>query len=80
MTTASANHLHFLGFPRFFKHTVHFGVAQGVLGLVIQEWHSILPEFANRDMDYGVVVPAEFIKETLDMLPALPVEATGSIK
>lgn len=76
----SGGPVYFTSVNRLFKHTVHFGVAQGVLGLVIQEGHSMLPEFANRDLDYGVVVPAEFIKETLDMLPAPPDEATGSIK
>ena len=65
---------------RLFKGQVHFGVGQAVLGLVIQDVRSLLPEFANRDLDYGVVVPAQFIRETLDMLPAPPDEATGSIK
>jgi hypothetical protein len=54
---------------RFFKRQLHFGVAQGLLGLVIQEAHSILPEFVNRDLNYGIVVPAQFIRETIDMLP-----------
>jgi hypothetical protein len=76
----SGGPVYFTSVNRFFKRTVHFGVAQGVLGLVIQEGRSVLPEFANRDLDYGVVVPAEFIKETLDMLPAPPDEAVGSIK
>jgi hypothetical protein len=55
---------------RFFQHSLHFGVNQGVLGLVVQEGHPPASEYANRDLDYGVVVPAEFIKETLDLLPA----------
>lgn len=76
----SGGPVYFTSVNRLFKHVVHLGVAQGVLGLVIQEGHSILPEFANRDLDYGIVVPAEFIKETLDMLPASPDAATGSIK
>ncbi len=76
----SGGPVYFTSVNRFFKHSVHLGVVQGVLGLVIQEGHSILSAFANRDLDYGVVVPAEFIKETLDMLPAPPDEATGSIK
>lgn len=76
----SGGPVYFTWVNRFYKHGLHLGVAQGVLGLVIQEGHSILPEFANRDMDYGIVVPAEFIKETLDMLPPPPDEVTSSIK
>jgi hypothetical protein len=76
----SGGPVYFTSVNRFFQHNVHFGVAQGVLGLVIQEGHSKLPEFANRDLDYGVVVRAEFIKETLDMLPAPPNEGAGSNK
>ncbi len=76
----SGGPVYFTSVNRLFKNQVHFGVAQGVLGLVIQERNSNLPEFANRDLDYGVVVPAQFIRETLDMLPAPPDEATGSIK
>jgi hypothetical protein len=71
----SGGPVYFTSVNRFFQHSPHFGVSQGVLGLVIQEGHSPYPEFANRDLDYGVVVPAEFIKETLDMLPAPPDEA-----
>jgi hypothetical protein len=76
----SGGPVYFTSVNRFFKRSVHFGVAQGVLGLVIKEGRSSLPEFAHRDLDYGVVVPAEFIKETLDMLPAPPDEVTGSTK
>jgi hypothetical protein len=65
----SGGPVYFTSVNRFYQHNVHFGVVQGVLGLVIQEGHSNLPEFANRDLDYGVVVPAAFIKETLDLLP-----------
>jgi hypothetical protein len=70
----------FISVNRFFQHSVHLGVVQGVLGLVTQEGHSKLPEFANRDLDYGVVVPADLIKQTLDMLPPPPDETAGSIK
>ncbi len=75
----SGGPVYFTSVNRLFKHTVHFGVARGILGLVIQERHSLLPEFANRDLDYGIVVPAKFIRETLDMLPPPPDEITGSI-
>jgi hypothetical protein len=68
-------------FFALFKGQPHFGIAQGVLGLVIEEEHSVLPQFADKELNYGVVVPAQFIRETLDMLPAPPdEEATGSTK
>jgi len=85
----SGGPVYFTSVNRLFKNTMHFGVAHGILGLVIQERHSILPEFANRDLDYGIVVPAKFIRETLDMLPPPPPEpgertqppdVTGTIK
>ncbi len=76
--------MYFTHVNRFFKGGIHFGVAQGILGLVSAEGHPRLPEYANRDLQYGVVVPAKFIRETLDMLPPPPVDqqpdTTGSIK
>lgn len=65
---------------RLFKKQIHFGVMQGILGLVIQEEHSAFPQFADKELGYGVVVPAQYIRETLDMLPAPPDEITGSTK
>ena len=85
----SGGPVYFASVNRLFKNQVHLGVAAGILGLVIQERFSLLPEFANRDLDYGVVVPAKFIRETLDMLPAPPPEpvaeaqqpdVTGTVK
>ena len=54
---------------RLFNNQIHLGVAQGILGLIIQEVHSV--EFADRPLNYGIVVPAPFIRETIDMLPQL---------
>jgi hypothetical protein len=54
---------------RFFKGQTHFTVEQGILGLVIQEAHSPLPEFTDKSMNFGVVVPASFIRETIESLP-----------
>jgi S1-C subfamily serine protease len=66
---------------RGFKGQMHLGsLSQGILGLVIQETHSTIPQFADKPLNYGIVVPAPFIRETIDMLPAPPDEATGSIK
>jgi hypothetical protein len=85
----SGGPVYFTSVNRLFKSQVHFGVAAGILGLVTQERHSLLPELANRDLNYGVVVPARFIRETLDMLPPAPPEpgeqvtapdVTGAIK
>jgi hypothetical protein len=70
----SGGPVYFTSVNRLFKNAIHMGVISGILGLVIQERHSALPEFANRDLDYGVVVPAKFIRETLDMLPPSPTE------
>jgi hypothetical protein len=68
---------------RLFKGQLHFGAAQGILGLVIQEGHS--REFADKPLNYAVVVPAQFIQETIEMLPPLPEppaqpDYTGSVK
>ena len=66
---------------RVFKGQMHLGMFnQGILGLVIQETHSAIPQFADKPLNYGIVVPAPFIRETIDMLPAPPDETTGSIK
>jgi hypothetical protein len=73
----SGGPVYFNSVNRLFKNQVHLGVARGILGLVTQERHSTLPEFAHRDLDYGVVVPAQFIRETLDMLPPTPPEPGG---
>jgi hypothetical protein len=73
----SGGPVYFTSVNRLFKNQVHLGVARGILGLVTQERHSNLPEFAQRDLDYGVVVPAQFIRETLDMLPPAPSEPGG---
>jgi len=66
---------------RVFKGQMHLGMSnQGILGLVIQETHSAIAQFADKPLNYGIVVPAPFIRETIDMLPSAPDEATGTIK
>ncbi len=56
---------------------LHFGVTQGILGLVIQEWQSNLPEFKDKPLNLGVIVPAVFIKESIDLLVN---DTTGALK
>ncbi len=54
---------------RIFKHQIHLGLFQGILGLVIQSTRSALPEYTNQDLNFGVILPAPFIRQTIDMLP-----------
>jgi hypothetical protein len=66
------------------------GLNAGILGIVIAETHSAIPQYADKPLNYGIVVPAPFIRETIDMLPPLPEpesqppqqqpDETGSIK
>ena len=63
---------------RLYNGGIHLGVAQGILGLVVQEARS--REFADKPLNYATVVPAQFIQETIDLLPVPPDEPTGSIK
>jgi hypothetical protein len=65
----SGGPVYFNSVNRYFKDQIHFGIARGILGLVTQEVQSVFPKFANRDLDYGIVVPAQFIRETIDLLP-----------
>jgi S1-C subfamily serine protease len=57
---------------RMYKGAIHFGVAQGILGLVIQQAISPTPGLADSPLNLGLVVPAVFIRETLDRLPPPP--------
>lgn len=54
---------------RQFGGATHIGSEQGLLGLVIQEIDSGIPDFKDKPLNYGVIVPSQFIKETLDKLP-----------
>jgi hypothetical protein len=57
---------------RIMKGGTHIGRWQGILGLVIQQANSALPEFADKPLNLGVIVPAYFIRETLSKLPDPP--------
>lgn len=62
---------------RIYKGGIHLGIEQGILGLVIQEGHSVLPEVADKPLNLGVIVPAGFIRETIDLLTS---DTTGTLK
>ena len=64
---------------RTFKGATHFGIAQGILGLVIQQARSVEPEHVNSPLNLGLVVPAVFIQETLDRLPPAPEITTRTV-
>jgi hypothetical protein len=58
---------------RVINKTMNLGsVSQEILGLVTQQIHSSIPDFSNRPLNFGVIVPAPFISETIAMLPASP--------
>jgi S1-C subfamily serine protease len=57
---------------RVMKGGTNIGRWQGILGLVIQQANSALPEFLDKPLNLGVIVPAYFIKETLNQLPDPP--------
>jgi hypothetical protein len=54
---------------RRYGDSAHLGFVRGILGLVIQQINSAIPDFNDKPLNYGVIVPAQFIKETLDKLP-----------
>ena len=63
----------YYSFPnKVFGRQINLGLWQGLLGLVIQETRSALPEFADKPLNFGVVVPATFITETIARLPPPP--------
>ncbi len=54
---------------RFIKGVPRVGLWRGVLGLVVKAEASNLPEDAHQSLNYGSIVPAPFIRETIEMLP-----------
>jgi hypothetical protein len=45
---------------------------QGVLGLIIQADRCNLPAFGEKYLDFSVILPAPFIRETIGVLPKIP--------
>ena len=41
----------------------------GIVGLVSEQRYSLVPGHVGQPLDLGVIVPATFITETLNMLP-----------
>jgi S1-C subfamily serine protease len=59
---------------RIYNNAMHLGeYQQGLLGLIIERENSTLPEYAGTSLNYGVVLPAQFIREVIDSLPPSPV-------
>ena len=56
---------------RFYGGVIHPGYIRGIVGLVTQQAFSTLPDFKNQPLDIGVVVPSEFIIDTIKLLPEL---------
>jgi S1-C subfamily serine protease len=52
------------------KGVTHLGIWQGILGLVTQQVQS--REFADKPLNFGVIVPAPFIRETIHLLQEQP--------
>ena len=48
---------------------LHMGPIQSVVGLLSQQLSSSLPEYKGTSLEAGVIVPAKFIIETLNLLP-----------
>jgi S1-C subfamily serine protease len=65
----SGGPVYFVYDNRVIKGTTNFARRQGILGLVIQQGNSNIPEFADKPLNLGVIVPAYFIRETIAMLP-----------
>jgi hypothetical protein len=55
---------------RLYGNLFRAGAERGVLGLVTEEIHSVMPLFAKTPLAYGIIVPAEFIRDTMDLLPS----------
>jgi hypothetical protein len=54
---------------RTFGGNLHSGGIMGIVGLVSQQNYSAIPGHFGQPLDLGVIVPAVFIVETINMLP-----------
>jgi hypothetical protein len=61
------------GGPVYYEYANRTVIGQkvrGILGLVSQTQNSNLPEFKDKSLNLGIIVPAYFIQETIDRLIA----------
>jgi hypothetical protein len=65
----SGGPVYFVYNNRLILGSTYIGQRRGILGLVIQQAASKIPEFADKPLNLGVIVPAHFIKETIALLP-----------
>lgn len=54
---------------RYFGGALKAGGIEGIVGLVSEQKFSLLPGHFGQPLDLGVIVPATFIIETMNMLP-----------
>jgi hypothetical protein len=73
------------GGPVYFSYSTRYmhghtkvGHEERIVGLITEQRFSPFPEFADRPLEIGVIVPAHFISETVNMLPQ-PVMRSGSV-
>jgi hypothetical protein len=65
----SGGPVYFVDRNRTYGNATHLGeTIQFVAGLVTQQ--AFAPLVGNRDLQLGIIIPATYIRETLDMLPA----------
>jgi hypothetical protein len=65
----SGGPVYFVDRNRTYGKVTHLGeTIQFVVGLVTQQ--AFAPLVGNRDLQLGIIIPATYIRETLDMLPA----------
>jgi hypothetical protein len=55
---------------RIYGGVTHMEPRQAILGLLVQGTNSANPAYEETSLNFGVIVPAPFIKETVAMLPA----------
>jgi hypothetical protein len=61
---------------RIYANAAHLGsIDQGVIGLVVEQVNSNLPEFKDLSLDVSRIVPSSYIRDIIALLPEVPSEA-----